>query len=459
MGQILAEALEKGALSFEDKIQILTKILAALHHAHGRDVVHGDIKPSNIYLCGDGTIKLMDVGLARVQSAELLIASGNVLSIPYYVSPEQLKGETVDRRSDIYSTGVMAYEMLSGRRPFEPDDETIPSVTSKVISEAPKPMDTDLSRTLPEIEAIVSKAMAKSPDDRYQSAGEMHVALASFLNSSQARLTAIEAAAAPLTFGTLPTQLAGTSQQQGSRGAEALAKAANWWFAGGVAAAVVAVILLGRPGAEMKNAGVPGGVVEPPAEAPTPSPVSAPRATLSPAPVASAVAASSKSVPGKKSTTGSLPVSGAVAIGAAPKPVEIPAVARDLGSKALSNDTDRSAAARELRVPLGVRMANAIAISGNESAKELQKKIDSGDTYTVDARAVTRFVSRYLEDQLTAQQLEEIGDLLEGGEFLEYVGPGSDGVLAQVVYEFSTPAPNRPITKEAAERWLGLLAG
>lgn len=104
-------------------------------------------------------------------------------------------------------------------------------------------------------------------------------------------------------------------------------------------------------------------------------------------------------------------------------------------------------------------MSTAAAISGNETAKELQKKIDSGDTYTVNARAVTRFVSRYLEDTLTAEQLAEIGDLLEGGEFLEYVGPGSDGVIAQVLYEISTPSPNRPITKEAAERWLGLLAG
>src|SRR5688572_5993759 len=319
MGQILAEALEKGALSFEDKIQILTKILAALQHAHGRDVVHADVKPSNIYLCGDGTIKLMDVGLARVPTVDTL-ASGNVLGIPYYASPEQLKGETVDRRTDIYSTGVMAYEMLSGRRPFEPDDETNPSVISQVISEAPKPMDTDLSRTLPEIEAIVSKAMAKSPDERYQSAGEMQKALTIFLNSSQARLTAIEIAAAPLTFGT-PTQLDGTAPQPRSPGVEALAKAANWWFAGGVAAAaVIAVILLGRPGAEMKNAGVPGGrVAVPAAAAPTPSPVFAPRATLSPAPLASAVAATSKSVPAKKSTTGSLPVSGAVAIGAPPK--------------------------------------------------------------------------------------------------------------------------------------------
>ena len=103
-------------------------------------------------------------------------------------------------------------------------------------------------------------------------------------------------------------------------------------------------------------------------------------------------------------------------------------------------------------------MTNAIAITGTESAKELRAKIDSGDSCTVNSRAVTRFVSRYLEDQLSAKQLAEIGDLLEEGEFIEYVGPGSDGIIAQVVYEFAAPQPNRPVTKEAAERWLSLLA-
>ena len=103
-------------------------------------------------------------------------------------------------------------------------------------------------------------------------------------------------------------------------------------------------------------------------------------------------------------------------------------------------------------------MAHAIAISGNESADELRAKIESDESCTVDARAVTRIICRYLEDDLNAEQLEEIGDLLEGAEFIEYVGPGSDGIIAQVVYEFSTPQPNRPITKEAAERWLSLLA-
>ena len=82
-------------------------------------------------------------------------------------------------------------------------------------------------------------------------------------------------------------------------------------------------------------------------------------------------------------------------------------------------------------------------------------KIDSGDTYTADARAITRFVSRYIEDQLNEEELEQIGDLLEGAEFIEYVGPGSDGIIAQVVFQMSTPTAKGPISKEAAERWLG----
>jgi len=102
-------------------------------------------------------------------------------------------------------------------------------------------------------------------------------------------------------------------------------------------------------------------------------------------------------------------------------------------------------------------MANALAISGTESGEELHAKIDSGDSYTVDARAVTKFVSRYLEDQLSAEELAQIGDLLEGAEFIEYVGPGAAGIIAQVLFEMSGPQAG-PITKEAADRWLRLLA-
>ena len=104
-------------------------------------------------------------------------------------------------------------------------------------------------------------------------------------------------------------------------------------------------------------------------------------------------------------------------------------------------------------------MANALAISGNESEQELRAKIDGGDSYTLDARGVARFVTRYMEGELSAKNLEHIGDLLEGAEFIEYVGPGSDGIIAQVIFGISTPQANGPITKEAAERWQRLLGG
>lgn len=155
--------LERKDLAFAAKIGILVQVLEALHHAHVLDVVHRDIKPSNIHVQPDGSVKLVDFGLARLLQADTLTASGNVLGTPHYASPEQLKGEQIDRRTDIYSTGVMAYEMLSGRRPFEPDHSSISSVILKVIQDTPAPMGTDMTRMLPEIESIVSRAWCHGP--------------------------------------------------------------------------------------------------------------------------------------------------------------------------------------------------------------------------------------------------------------------------------------------------------
>src|SRR5262245_569222 len=105
-GKDLAEPIAAGTLSFEEKILVLAKVLEALQHAHSQHVVHRDVKPSNVLMCADGSIKLMDFGLARVLVADTLTASGSVMGTPHYASPEQLKGEAVDNRSDIYSTGV-----------------------------------------------------------------------------------------------------------------------------------------------------------------------------------------------------------------------------------------------------------------------------------------------------------------------------------------------------------------
>lgn len=277
-GENLSQVLERKDLSFEDKIRILTQVLEALHHAHGLEVVHRDIKPSNIHLQPDGSVKLVDFGLARMLQADTLTASGNVLGTPHYASPEQLKGEQIDRRTDIYSTGVMAYEMLSGRRPFEPDNDSISSVILKVIQEAPAPMDTDMSRMLPEIEGIVSRAMAKSPAERFQTADEMRAALVNFLDQSRARISAIESNGASTVVVPLP----------GGEPAKTLADAAAgpsrklWWVSGAAAAAIAIAFMIGMPASGIESAMVP------PANEPAPSTATA--AAIVPASTTPAIA-------------------------------------------------------------------------------------------------------------------------------------------------------------------------
>ena len=281
-GENLAEVLERRALPFEEKIRILTKVLDALEHAHKLDIVHRDIKPSNIHVQADGTIKLMDFGLARMLTAETLTASGNVLGTPHYASPEQLRGDAVDRRSDIYSTGVTAYEMFCGHRPFEADNGSISSVIIKVISEAPRPMNTEICRMLPELETIVLKSMAKFPAERYQSADEMRRALTGLLESSRGQLLALNSTASTTVvlpggsnaFGIsqdfVPTVLASPESRASLPPPQQPSKT-TWWWAGGAAVAVVvaAVLLSGRPAAIAEDAPPP---IAPAATTVTPTP-------------------------------------------------------------------------------------------------------------------------------------------------------------------------------------------
>ena len=262
-GENLSQVLERKDLSFEGKIRILAQVLEALHHAHGLDVVHRDIKPSNIHIQSDGSVKLVDFGLARMMQADTLTASGNVLGTPHYASPEQLKGDEIDRRTDIYSTGVMAYEMLSGRRPFEPDNSSISSVILKVIQEMPAPMNTDMSRLLPEIETIVSRAMAKAPADRFQSADEMRDALINFLESSRARISAIESRGSAST--TVLTPLGSAAEPAKTLVDQAARPSRAAWWVGGAAAAAVVALLVGWPASNLESAAA---LSSPPAAAP-----------------------------------------------------------------------------------------------------------------------------------------------------------------------------------------------
>ena len=348
-GRNLADVLAANSLSFEEKIRILGKVLEALHHAHDLDVVHRDIKPSNIHLLPDGTIKLMDFGLARVLVADTLTASGNVLGTPHYASPEQLKGESVDRRTDIYSTGVMAYEMLAGRRPFEPDNESISSVILKVIQQPAAPMDTDMSRMLPEIESIVSRAMAKSPKDRYQSAAEMRQALLSFLEQSKGRISAIDSASGstvirpvPMSTSSIPTAI--TSAPPASKGKT------MWWAGGAAAAVLIGALLIAAPSRQMeepataapRDTSTAAPVVPAPADNPTPA--------NNPAPSAASTAVSKSAVLTTPAVSPS-PAKPAETVAAAP--------ARELGAKEMfaSNDANVSPGLRFRMIQAGANDA------------------------------------------------------------------------------------------------------
>jgi serine/threonine protein kinase len=185
-GQSLTTVLNRDDLSLVARIDVLIQILDALKYAHAQGIVHRDIKPSNIQVLADGTVKLLDFGLARVMRTETLTATDVVLGTPHYASPEQLKGEEVDGRTDVYSTGVVAFEMLTHRRPF--NGNSLGTIVAKVLSEPTPPMDTPWSRAFPELEQIVQRAMAKSVAERYAGAAEMQQALKEFQSASQAAL-------------------------------------------------------------------------------------------------------------------------------------------------------------------------------------------------------------------------------------------------------------------------------
>ncbi len=175
-GQDLAKAIQRSGLTFEIKARMLIQILDALQHAHDNDVIHRDIKPSNVYRQPDGSIKVVDFGLARVIQADALTTgSGMVMGTAHYASPEQLKGvRTIDHRTDIYSTGVLAYELFSGRRPFQTDDDSVMAVMLKVMNEPAPVMNLALTRAFPRNRAHRAagdgQVSGRSPSDRRRDA-------------------------------------------------------------------------------------------------------------------------------------------------------------------------------------------------------------------------------------------------------------------------------------------------
>ena len=173
-GTTLAGLLQQRKTLFpEEAARIGAQICEGLDYAHYKGVIHRDIKPANIMIAGDGTVKIMDFGIAK--SGAGLTHTGEVLGTPNYMSPEQVRGRTLDGRTDLFSTGVILYEMLTGEKPFNANSVT--TIIYKIINEMPPPPK-ELDASIPAgLSAVITKTLAKSPDERYQSGSAMAAAL------------------------------------------------------------------------------------------------------------------------------------------------------------------------------------------------------------------------------------------------------------------------------------------
>jgi serine/threonine-protein kinase PpkA len=170
----LDEKISKG-LNLEDTLKITLGIAGALEHAHGKGYVHRDIKPENILFRDDGSAVLTDFGIARtIKSTANMTQVGTIVGTPYYMSPEQAKGESSDGRSDLYSLGVMLFEMLTGERPFHADSSLALGI-KHIHEQAPK-----LPATLLPLQSTLDKLLAKKPEQRFQTAKELIAELQTF---------------------------------------------------------------------------------------------------------------------------------------------------------------------------------------------------------------------------------------------------------------------------------------
>jgi serine/threonine protein kinase len=175
-GQTLGDVIvNRGALKWSDAIPMICQALEGIDHAHSLGIVHRDVKPANMMLTASGTVKVMDFGIARVLGTARMTRAGHLIGTIEYMSPEQVKGQHTDARSDIYSSGIVLYELLTGRVPFSSDSE-FDLMRSQI--EEPPPPPRVFAKTIPEaIELAILRALAKNPGERFETAGEFREAL------------------------------------------------------------------------------------------------------------------------------------------------------------------------------------------------------------------------------------------------------------------------------------------
>jgi serine/threonine protein kinase len=165
-GETLKSRIAKGPLRIEEALDVAIQVVQGLQKAHEKGIVHRDIKPANVLVTADSVAKILDFGLAKLAGQTKLTKTGSALGTAAYMSPEQARGEEVDRRTDIWSLGVIMYEMITSQLPFKSEYDE--AVVYSILNEAPAPV-TGLRSGIPmELERIVNKCMEKNPAERYQ---------------------------------------------------------------------------------------------------------------------------------------------------------------------------------------------------------------------------------------------------------------------------------------------------
>jgi eukaryotic-like serine/threonine-protein kinase len=298
-GFTLSERSKEGPVPLNETLSYVSQVLTALAYSHANGVIHRDIKPSNVMVTSHGIVKLMDFGIAKSVAEPLLTRPGTTMGSMLYMSPEQVRGTAVDARSDVYSVGVVLYELTAGRRPFEAENTY--AILEAQLNSVPTPP-VELNQALPKpLNDIIMTALSKEPSQRFQSAEAFRKALETVRGreAAAAQIPTIPASPKPQPppLSPLPSVLA-SSPPKGNRGL--------WMALGAIAcvcvliAAAVALPRFWRSSASSK----PGRPAEQPVQVAQASPVSAPQNQLDKAsaqPVSQAIATPPKST--VKSTT------------------------------------------------------------------------------------------------------------------------------------------------------------
>ena len=212
-GTELRELITRGRLPLPFALDVAAQVADGLAHAHEHGVVHRDIKPGNIMIVRERRAKIMDFGIARVRASDVKTQTGAILGSPRYISPEQVNGQPVDRRCDIFSLGVVLHELAAGEPPFSA--ATMTQLMHQIATAAPRPPSAANPAVPAMLDLIVAKTLEKQPDARYQSAGELAADLRACLADLASRKGAFPAAdEAMVAIDARPVPIAGLDVEQ-----------------------------------------------------------------------------------------------------------------------------------------------------------------------------------------------------------------------------------------------------